>query len=491
MMQSPPVSRQHSHHRAGCGATWPACSGRRTIVVGLLVWWVGIALSCAGIDVPPPGAVPDDPTPQLVNEFAVGLLIGNRAGKAESDGYVSVLGVLGRESYIYDPAVPGWRGKILEGSLDGGDPAGGGNFWVLPYRTIKNGYTLLPMIDKVAGVSEGEKNVLRGFTKTIIAHEFLTLVNTRYNTPIPIDMDREVNDELAPCVDKEAVFDRIEELLDEACRDLGQCADLGSCASPDANPGPREASAEFPFSLGAGFAGLDSTAGFARFNRGLRARVAVYREDWQCALDMVEQSFISMDANALDAGAYWTYSTDAGEVANGLISSAFTHPSVIAGARPGDDRLARKTEAVEPPPAVPDPLIYTADHQFTLYSSPSAPVPILRNEELILIRAEANIGLERYGAALDDINFIRENSGNLAPLAELPAPGALAELLYNRRYSLLFEGGHRWIDMRRYGRLNDLLLDDEPQLQGELVVHDTFPIPDDEADARAEPCGPG
>src|SRR5256885_2729238 len=34
----------------------------------------------------------------------------------------------------------------------------------------------------------------------------------------------------------------------------------------------------------------------------------------------------------------------------------------------------------------------------------------------------------------------------------------LDELLYNRRLSLLFEG-HRWIDMRRFGRLNQLTLD--------------------------------
>ena len=27
-------------------------------------------------------------------------------------------------------------------------------------------------------------------------------------------------------------------------------------------------------------------------------------------------------------------------------------------------------------------------------------------------------------------------------------------LLHERLYSLLYEGGHRWIDMRRYGRLN-------------------------------------
>ncbi len=35
-------------------------------------------------------------------------------------------------------------------------------------------------------------------------------------------------------------------------------------------------------------------------------------------------------------------------------------------------------------------------------------------------------------------------------------PALLDELLYNKRYSLLLEGGHRWIDLRHYGLLNTL-----------------------------------
>jgi hypothetical protein len=30
------------------------------------------------------------------------------------------------------------------------------------------------------------------------------------------------------------------------------------------------------------------------------------------------------------------------------------------------------------------------------------------------------------------------------------------ELLYNRLYSLLFEGGHRWIDLRRFNLLTTI-----------------------------------
>jgi hypothetical protein len=36
-------------------------------------------------------------------------------------------------------------------------------------------------------------------------------------------------------------------------------------------------------------------------------------------------------------------------------------------------------------------------------------------------------------------------------------------LLKQRRHSLMFEGGHRWIDARRFNRLNDLPLDQPTQ----------------------------
>ena len=53
------------------------------------------------------------------------------------------------------------------------------------------------------------------------------------------------------------------------------------------------------------------------------------------------------------------------------------------------------------------------------------------------------------------------------------------ELLRNRFLSLLFEGGHRWIDMRRFGRLDEL-----PTDAAEHRVHAFFPIPTAEIDAR-------
>ena len=95
---------------------------------------------------------------------------------------------------------------------------------------------------------------------------------------------------------------------------------------------------------------------------------------------------------------------------------------------------------------------------FEIYPSISTSIPIIRNEELILLRAEALVATGNKAGALTLINSIRVNSGGLAPSSLTAASSDAAfitEILLQKRYSLLLEG-HRWIDMRRYGRLADL-----------------------------------
>jgi hypothetical protein len=54
------------------------------------------------------------------------------------------------------------------------------------------------------------------------------------------------------------------------------------------------------------------------------------------------------------------------------------------------------------------------------------------------------------------------------------ASGGLTQLLHEKRYSLFLEG-HRWIDMRHYGKLGDLPLDREND-----TVFENYPIPESE-----------
>src|SRR5439155_26508034 len=119
-----------------------------------------------------------------------------------------------------------------------------------------------------------------------------------------------------------------------------------------------------------------------------------------------------------------------------------------------------------------------------------APIPIIKNEELILLRAEANLGLGHVAEALADLDLIRINSGGLEPTTltpSSPAEDVLTELLYNRLYSLLWEQGVRWIDARRYHRLGTLPLDRPDDKTFEHLL-----VPASECDARglARPCTP-
>lgn len=78
----------------------------------------------------------------------------------------------------------------------------------------------------------------------------------------------------------------------------------------------------------------------------------------------------------------------------------------------------------------------TSDLKFTRYPSPTSLVPIVRNEELVRLRAEARWGTSDLACAKADLDLICTVSGGLAPMAEASiADEMFAELFYNRRYA--------------------------------------------------------
>src|SRR5207248_6922485 len=127
------------------------------------------------------------------------------------------------------------------------------------------------------------------------------------------------------------------------------------------------------------------------------------------ALTALSQSFLDPAAQ-LTLGVYHAYGTGPGDLANGLTSqNMFAHPSIIQDAEPGDRRVNAKIRPVGERSLQGA----TSSIAFSMYQTDDAPVAIIRNEELILLRAEANIGLGNIQAAADDINFIRVTSGGL------------------------------------------------------------------------------
>jgi hypothetical protein len=125
--------------------------------------------------------------------------------------------------------------------------------------------------------------------------------------------------------------------------------------------------------------------------------------------------------------------------------------------------------------------------QFTMYNSATAPIPLIRNEELILLRAEANLGLGNTALAIQDLNVVRTTAGGLPPLPAAFSGDLLTELLYDKHYSLLWEGGNTWIDMRHYGRLARI-----PVSAADPRLFPAMPIPVAECQPRSpqpEGCG--
>jgi hypothetical protein len=411
-----------------------------------------------------PDRIGVNPSRARVAAAATGLLIGSRADHAD---LILDLGIIGREAYRFDGSDPRFITELLGPNpvLDAGSGAFGGDHWAEPYRNIRNANQLLAVIGTSNALSDEEKDAVRGFARTIQALDFLTITNTHTQDSIPIAVGTDANAPPAPFATHAEALDHIERLLDSALIEL------------------QNGGSAFPFTLASGFQGFDTPADFAKFNRALRARVDVYRQNWAQALVDLQASFVDT-LQPLSLGVYHTYSTGSGDFANPIISSVvenFAHPALRDSAQlqPGGQRDRRfLTKTFQRSSTTSSGL--TSDLGWALYPTPSTPIPIIRNEELILIRAEANIQLNNLAEALDDINFVRVNSGGLAPLAPFADQAeAINALLYERRYSLLFEGGHRWIDMRRYNRLNQLPIDRPGD-----VVHQRYPVPTDEILAR-------
>ena len=415
--------------------------------------------------------------PKGVQLLASGLLDGIRDAFA---GTSRDFGVFGREAYNYFAT----DGRFISNYLVGIpgpqrlDPAGfASGLWNIRFQNMRNAVQLADLANSTA-LSDPQKRSVAGFAKTIRALELTYVIVSRDTLGAPTDIPADPNSP-GPFVSRDSVYKFISATLDDAAADLG----AGGTA--------------FPFTFHTGFAGFDTPATFLRFNRAIAARVLAYRASLGCgatcytqALAAVTASFASPVGGAttiadLDRGVYNIYSTSAGDTPNANSFAQnnyiFAHASIQSDAQSGpsgiDARYTRKV-TTNPPVTPPQNLNVPADHHFIIYPTPSSPAAIIRNEELMLIRAEANIFTNNFATALQDINNIRSVSGGLGATAFATQAAGLTALLYERRYSLLFEG-QRWVDHRRFGLLNLLPIDQAGQFVAKVM-----PIPQAECDAR-------
>ena len=248
------------------------------------------------------------------------------------------------------------------------------------YRTIRNANLLIQAVtNTTATLSDSERNAFLGFANTMIANELLREGVRQFENGMRIDV--------VDPFDPGPFTDSFQQTLAEISTILGDASDMLANTEPE----------DVLWALqGFDTAGATDTEALFNWNRGLAARVALYQGNMQGAISAAQTALSGMSGD-LNSGVYVEYG---GATGNDLQNPFFfvpgvdfymAHESFVDDAEAGDGRLSKVTEH-------PEVMIDNLSSRYivTLVPSNSSPFPILRNEELILIMAEANIGSVSY-----------------------------------------------------------------------------------------------
>lgn len=432
----------------------------------LFVGLMFVSISCDLVEVdevvdpnnPSTAAVLNNASEGELQDLVTGLESVHRNYNNASSDWWSLTGTMSRELYYINTSDPtfaiDWLQLPAESRTQ--DAEENTNFFVdasgyeAPYFAIRHANLLIEALDNTESVTDTEKNGYYGFANTIKAYQFQMPLMHQYQNGIRIDVS--FTEPLNPggVVAYDQALQDIRDILDEGYTQL------------------QNTGGSFNFELSEGFEGFDTPAGMQQVNRAIAARFALYAEDWQGALDALDDSFLNLDPGQGEAGLMagpahvfgggtdqlnpYFFVPDADQ--NLLIVPS---PVLIDEAEAGDLRIDRKFDLRTNPATTQDIDGLSADYQDARYATATSPIPFIRNEELLLIYAEANIQLG--GANLADavtaLNIIRE-TWDIGPYTGPVDQASLEdEMLEQRRYSLWGEG-HRWIDMRRYNRLDEI-----------------------------------
>jgi hypothetical protein len=404
--------------------------------------------------------------PAALQLSATGLLSGYRSPRT---GQMSGLGRLGRESYVFTPQEGRNTTNYLIGiTVAGGkqelDPAG---FITATwnYNALRDIYNFKNAVAANATLTAAQKAAATGFAQTFEAAQLLGIIVTTDTLGLITQINADPT-QPAPFVSRDSAYKYILATFDAAKTNLA----AGGAA--------------FPFTLHSGFTGFNTPTTFTKFVNAIEARAAAdYATSgggaaaWAKAQTALAGSFLDLTATTaagFNAGVYHVYSSATGDALSSLDpvtnTTLYAHMSYLADAQlkadgTPDNRVAAKLKNNLPsrqgPVSAAGPSSASSTLGFIIYPTSAASVPAVRNEELILLNAEVQLGLGNVAGAIASLNITRVNSGGLPPSTLTPASSASAvidQILYEKRYSLMFEA-LRWVDMRRYGRLNQLPLD--------------------------------
>jgi hypothetical protein len=429
-------------------------------------------------------ALAGDLTSAGIQTLALGVLAADRALVRGDLTYFTITAIYARDAYRIDPNEPRYVSETLGGQPDPGSFAGGGG-WTNGFVAIRAANSLLTALPGAADnqITAPQRNVTTGLIQTMKALDYYRVLELRDTIGVPIQAI--ATDSVPALSCKANVLDYIAAVLDSGYTSL--------TASP--------AATQLPFAPPTGFTAFGRnyrTAGnLALLNRGLRGKVDVYRGlqhtspvagAFTAAITELTQALGGAAPGAVPSanfatGAYVTFVPGGTEgAANPLSDSRVgVNPKAQAALQAGDTRATKIiSRATLSGQGLTTTLTYSGAST-AIAANLSRPIAILRDEEVVLLRAQAYIEANQLANATADLNSVRTSYG-LAPYTVFAdQASARAALLYEKRYSLFFEGPQRLVDLRAYGQLKAGITPAE--VSGD-PFNTAFPIPKAEADAR-------
>ena len=422
---------------------------------------------------------------------ASGLLAGDRFFWA--DRWILLTETIARNVIRFDPAEPRFISRLIRGESAAGGPGSamstsdfiGSSNWGVLYANVRSADLFIAAVDASDNatptpLTDAEKSAAKGFAKTMKALSLLRAAEARDVLGAVVD-PATPGEPLPDIKCKAASLTAIAALLNDAATDLAA------------------GGTTFPFVLPTSFGPAQSVAGFLQFNKAILAKVETYRAfiSYTPANPTIDQAALTRAENAVDAsfysltasttlGVYHSFSTASGDTPNPLNDNSVyrINTLVAAAADPADARRSKwvigASRTGGSPSATPATnTVVTSNLVQNVHLSPSQPIAIIRNAELILLRAIIEWGQNNDLGAAANLNRVRTVEGGLAPIA--PSHAALpAAILHELRLSLLFESSASWTYTRMLGLLNTL--NPTPATTPNPLT--AFPIPQGERDAR-------
>jgi starch-binding outer membrane protein, SusD/RagB family len=383
-----------------------------------------------------------------------------------------IAGSVGRECIIFNSTDSRYYSELLGSSTI--NPAGIFYGWYNSFcATRLRAEVFMSSANATINLSAEEKSACVGYGKTVQAYAMLNCLNMMPDVGIRTDVKNLLNP--GPFVSYAEGLTYCKQLADDGAAAL----DKGGAA--------------FPFALASGYTGFKTPADFKKFNRAVAARIAMFQKDWAGMNTALAASFLST-SGSLATGPQFNYSQTSGDIANGFFLSYTSTVPVcmqrlfVSEAEAGDKRVFGTNvrdggvAKIRARASIGLGGIPPSTFEFQPVASNIVSMSIIRNEELLLMSAEAKIQTGDLTGGTSALDTIRVRNG--LPLLATAKPTTVGnkdklidEVLNQRRYSLVLEGGHRWFDMRRYGRLASL-----PKDLANHNVFNSFPKPQAEVD---------